>query len=115
MMAVGSPCPICQNTNCICGSFSINSNVPSTVIYTTQSNLLQINGKNNDCIFKIDMDGNVYFGKDQVKIDTENELALGFILVISDLTGISFSSGNKDEFISKMIQYYRERQLNKIL
>lgn len=106
-MVAGSLCPTCQNINCICNSFSINP--------TTQSNMLQINGGNNDCIFRIDADGNVYFGKDQVKIDTENELALGFILVISDLTGISFSNGNKDEFIMKMIQYFRERQLNKII
>jgi len=79
------------------------------------SNLITIHNNNQEKIFEIDQDGNIYFGKDRIKIDSEKELALGFILVISDLTGVPFSNGNKDEFIAKMIQYYRERQLNKIL
>lgn len=76
--------------------------------------LIRIQNKNSECVFKIDVVGNIYLGKDQVKLEDERELALGFCLLISDLTGISFG-GDKDEFIGNMVKYYRERQLNKIL
>jgi hypothetical protein len=108
-MAVGSLCPSCQQVSCQCNQIFTIPN------YVQDTNCITIHNKNGDRIFRIDNDGSIYFGEDQVKIDNEKELALGFILVISELTGISFSSGNKDEFISKMIQHFRERQINKIL
>lgn len=113
--ATGSPCPTCQMVGSSCLCISIASTFSNAFLTYQASSLLAIHNKNQERIFSIDEEGNIYFGLEQLKIDDEKELALGFMLVISELTGISFLNKTKDKFISEMIQHFREKQLNKIL
>lgn len=58
--------------------------------------LLKINNKNQEVIFKITYDGDLYYKKDDLselkKVECDSELALLFMSVIGDLTGSNFTN-----------------------
>lgn len=81
----------------------------------TKHNLLLIIDKNQEVLFKIDYNGNIYFRVDGElkKVEDEKEIAIAFAIVCSDLAGISLS--NKDELLTKIITNYRNGKIDNIL
>ena len=74
--------------------------------------LLKINNKNQEVIFKITYDGDLYYKKDDLselkKVECDSELAL----VIGDLTGSNFT--NKEELYRTIANNYRNGNIDKI-
>jgi len=78
-------------------------------------NIFTINSKNNEKLMEINSEGDVFFrfNGDFKKIECENDISLMFVAVISGLTGVEYK--DKNELISKIINNYRENQIDKIL
>ena len=78
--------------------------------------LLKINNKNQEVIFKITYDGDLYYKKDDLnenkKVECDSELALLFMSVIGDLTGSNFT--NKEELYRTIANNYRNGNIDKI-
>jgi hypothetical protein len=93
------------------------NDTPLTYISTSNlpSNLLVINGPNNEKILEITNDGKVHFRLNGVfkEIECENDVSLMFVAVISGLTGFTYK--DKNELISKIINNYRENKIDNIL
>jgi hypothetical protein len=87
----------------------------SVLSYIEPQNVLTIKSTNNEKIMEIDSEGDVFFrfNGDFKKIECENDISLMFVAVISGLTGVEYK--DKNELISKIINNYRENQIDKIL
>jgi len=87
----------------------------SSLTFVTPPNVLVINSPNNEKLLEITNDGTVYFrlNGDMKKIESENDISLMFVAVISGLTGFAYK--DKNELISKIINNYRENKIDNIL
>lgn len=86
------------------------------ILQQANLDLLKINNKNQEVIFKITYDGELYYKKDAdsdlKKVECDSELALLFMSVISDLTGSNFT--NKEALYRTIANNYRNGNIDKI-
>lgn len=75
---------------------------------------LLIKSKNDEPIFRIDSEGNIYYkiNGEMKKLEDEKELAQLFVICISGVTGYQFQS--KDDLFQTISKNYRIGKIDKI-